>query len=171
MVYDFVKGPVPLWTSMPFWVQNPQFWSDFETVFFPCDRSDLAHHARCSKMLFLKFEKKAGLGKHSYLKYALIVDSSRHLYQDLLIFGNLPYVNILLPVLKKLHPLLMIAPINRKRQTKMQSDPAFYKRFSSTLNFFFHIIERLVKAMMIWLWCQHFEIVLGKNQMVRGKKI
>ena len=89
------------------------------------------------KNVFLKFEKKAGLGKHSYLKYALIVDSSRHLYQDLLIFGNLPYVNILLPVLKKLHPLLMIAPINRKRQTKMQSDPAFYKRFSSTLNFFF----------------------------------
>ena len=41
-LYDFnfydlcsQKGPVPLWPNEDIWVQNPQFWSDFETVFFP----------------------------------------------------------------------------------------------------------------------------------------
>ena len=29
------KGPVNIVPNEAFWVQNPQFWSDFETVFFP----------------------------------------------------------------------------------------------------------------------------------------
>ena len=34
-VNGYSKGPVYIVPNEAFWVQNPQFWSDFETVFFP----------------------------------------------------------------------------------------------------------------------------------------